>query len=210
VTRLFDGELALVTGAGRGIGRAIALELAAAGARVALLARSVDELDEVAAAVRDRGGTAGVFPADAADPAQVAGAMTRITAEMGRVSILISNAAVVWPLGRIVNVSNGIAAHPAGMIGGNAYATTNAALEAHAINLAAELAGSGGNGQRLPSWVGGYRHASVDPRPVAGKDRRAAARALITAGQSAQSLMDHLASDATGEIWNVNSNRPVK
>jgi NAD(P)-dependent dehydrogenase (short-subunit alcohol dehydrogenase family) len=33
---------------------------------------------------------------------------------------------------------------------------------------------------------------------------------LITAGQSARSLMDHLASDATGEIWNVNSNRPVK
>lgn len=50
-------------------------------------------------------GTAGVFPADAADPAQVAGAMTRITAEMGRVSILISNAAVVWPLGPTVTVT---------------------------------------------------------------------------------------------------------
>ena len=59
MTPLFDGELALVTGAGRGIGRAIALELAAAGARVALLARSVDELDDVAAAVRDRGGQPG-------------------------------------------------------------------------------------------------------------------------------------------------------
>jgi len=60
-----------VTGAGRGIRRAIALELAAAGARVAALARSADELDEVAGTVRDRGGLAEVFPAD---PAQVAGA----------------------------------------------------------------------------------------------------------------------------------------
>ena len=214
VTPPFDGELALVTGAGRGIGRAIALELAATGARVALLARSAEELDEVAGAVRDRGGRAGVFPADAADPGQVAGAMTRITAELGQVSVLISNAAVVWPLGptvtvtlaewraafavnvgaafqlstallpsmlergwgRIVNVSSGVAANPAAMIGGNAYAATKAALEAHTINLAAELAGSGVHGQRLPSGIGGHRHASVDPRPVTGKDRRGAAR----------------------------------
>ena len=99
VRPLFDGELALVTGAGRGIGRASALELAAAGARVALLARSAKELDQVAGTVRDRGGTAGVFPADVADPVQVDGAVTRIAAELGRVSILISNAARVWPLG---------------------------------------------------------------------------------------------------------------
>jgi len=45
--------------------------------------------------------------------------------------------------GRIVNVSSGIAAYPAAMIGGNAYAATKAALEAHTLNLAAELAGSG-------------------------------------------------------------------
>lgn len=96
---LFDGELALVTGAGRGIGRAVALELAATGARVALLARSAGELDEVAGTVRDRGGIAGVFPADVADPVQVDSAVARIAAELGRVSILVSNAAVVWPLG---------------------------------------------------------------------------------------------------------------
>ncbi len=98
---LFDGELALVTGAGR----AVALELAAAGARVALLARSAGELDEVARTVRDRGGIAGVFPADVADPGQVDGAVTRIAAELGRVSILVSNAAVVWPLGPTVTVT---------------------------------------------------------------------------------------------------------
>ena len=46
-----------------------------------------------------------MFPADAADPAQVAGAVTRITAELGRVSILVSNAAVVWPVGPTADVT---------------------------------------------------------------------------------------------------------
>ena len=91
----FDGELAVVSGAGRGIGRAIALELAAAGARVALLARSAEELDEVAGAVRDRGGIAGVFRADVADPGQVDGAVAGITTELGRVSVLVGDAAIV-------------------------------------------------------------------------------------------------------------------
>jgi NAD(P)-dependent dehydrogenase (short-subunit alcohol dehydrogenase family) len=45
--------------------------------------------------------------------------------------------------GRIVNVSSGIADHPGAMVGMNAYAATKAALEAHTLNLAAELAGSG-------------------------------------------------------------------
>ncbi len=249
---LFDGELALVTGAGRGIGRAIALELAAAGAGVALLARSAGELDEVAGTVRGRGEIAGVFPPDVADPVQVDGVVARIAAELGRVSILVSNAAVVWPLGptvtvtpaewsaafavnvgavcqlsaallpsmlergwgRIVNISSGIAANPAGMIGGNAYATTKAALEAHTINLAAELAGSG-----VTANV--YRPGSVDTAMQAWIRARSPAKigaalrerfagsceegSLISPGQSARSLMEQLAADAAGEVWNVNS-----
>ena len=60
---LLDGEIALVTGAGRGIGRAVAIELAA-GADLALLARSVGQLDETAGMIRDRACAAEVFPAD--------------------------------------------------------------------------------------------------------------------------------------------------
>ena len=57
----------LVTGASRGIGRAIAVAAAEAGARVALTARSHDALDELASAISSAGGEAHVFPGDAAD-----------------------------------------------------------------------------------------------------------------------------------------------
>jgi NAD(P)-dependent dehydrogenase (short-subunit alcohol dehydrogenase family) len=59
--------------------------------------------------------------------------------------------------GRVVNVSSGIVAHPAGMVRGNAYATTKAALEAHTVNLAAELPGTG-------VTVNVYRPGGVDTR----------------------------------------------
>jgi uncharacterized protein DUF5999 len=68
-----------------------------------------------------------------------------------------------------------------------------------------------------PPWIGGHRHASLDPRPPPAKIgaalRERFARnyeegSLITPGQSARSLMQHLATDATGETWNVNTSRP--
>ena len=55
---LFEGQVAWVTGAGRGIGRAVALALAVQGAAVALVSRTQDEIEQVAQEIRSRGGTA--------------------------------------------------------------------------------------------------------------------------------------------------------
>jgi NAD(P)-dependent dehydrogenase (short-subunit alcohol dehydrogenase family) len=87
-------RVALITGAGRGIGRAIALAYAAEGAKVALTARTTDELEEVVGKIRAAGGTALAFPADLVDravPPKVVGDVQRA---LGAVEILVNNAGV--------------------------------------------------------------------------------------------------------------------
>ena len=253
----FAGKTALITGAGRGIGRAIALGLGGAGARVVLLARTAAQLDETRALLLERGVPAQrirVVPADLADEEQRGhAAATVLTA--GRVDILVNNAATVEPLGptagiaaadlrlafelnvvapaaltaavlpgmldagwgRVVNISSGIVAHPAGMVRGNAYVTTKAALEAHTVNLAAELRGTGVTVNAY--WPGGVDTAmqawirAQDPERIGAGlherfTRNFAEGALITPEHSASVLLAHLAGDDTGAIWDV-STAPV-
>lgn len=88
------GRTALVTGAGRGIGRASALRLAAAGHRLALTARTAAELDEVAGEIRDAGGTCLALTADLIDRASLASVVDRVEAAWGPIEILVNNAGV--------------------------------------------------------------------------------------------------------------------
>lgn len=244
------GRSALVTGAGRGIGRAVAIGLAQAGAQVALVARSKPELAQTAREIDDFGGHALVVPADLGDRGQLSMMIDQARADLGNVDILINNAAVVAPLGptrevdlqlwaaaieinviapaalsalllggmrtagwgRIVNISSSIAAHPASMPGMNAYATSKAALEAHTLNLAAELAGTGVN-------INAFRPGSVDTAMqtwIRGQDPTQIGGALhqrfldsyqqgtlITAQDSAALLIAHLLGEETGQIWDA-------
>jgi NAD(P)-dependent dehydrogenase (short-subunit alcohol dehydrogenase family) len=214
------------------------------------VARSGDQLDEVARQIKEQEGIARVVPADLGDPGQVNEVVERTLAELGPVDIVINNAAVVSPIGpsstvdplewatairvnviapatislaflpamvgrkwgRIVNVSSSIAARPDAMIGMNAYAASKAALEAHTVNLAAELAGSG-------ITVNAYRPGSVDtamqswiraqdPADI-GADLHQwfidshQAGSLITAEQSARSLLARLPGGQSGQVWDA-------
>jgi NAD(P)-dependent dehydrogenase (short-subunit alcohol dehydrogenase family) len=87
-----DGKKAFVTGASRGIGQAIAVALAEAGADVALVARSADGLAQTAAGIEAAGRRAVIIPADVTSEDEVNAAAARAIAELGQVDIVINNA----------------------------------------------------------------------------------------------------------------------
>ena len=89
------GKTALITGASRGLGKAMALVLAEAGATVALVSRDEPKLQEVATRIHDTGGRAEVFAADVSDEAQVARVRADFAAKLGgQLHILINNAGI--------------------------------------------------------------------------------------------------------------------
>jgi 3-oxoacyl-[acyl-carrier protein] reductase len=88
-----DGRVALVTGGTRGIGRAIAEAFAAAGAGICVLARKPDELGETAEALRGIGADVVTVAGSAGDQAVIEEAVDRCIAELGRLDVLVNNAA---------------------------------------------------------------------------------------------------------------------
>jgi NAD(P)-dependent dehydrogenase (short-subunit alcohol dehydrogenase family) len=255
------GKNALITGAGRGIGRAIALGLAGAGARVVLLARSTAQLDETRSLLLDEGVPGSrirVVPADLADERQRDSAIADVLANAlpaGRVDILVNNAATVEPLGRtadigaadlrlayelnviapavltaavlpgmlaagwgrVVNVSSVIVGDPTRMIRGNAYAATKSALEAHTVNLAAELRGTGvtvnayrpgGVDTAMQAWIRDQDPVRIGTSLHDRFNKNFADGALITPEHSAAVLVSLLGGDDNGAVWDV-SNVPA-
>jgi 3-oxoacyl-[acyl-carrier protein] reductase len=129
-----------------------------------------------------------------------------------RLSFMVLPGMLAQGWGRIVNVSSGIATSPAAMLRANAYATSKAALEAHTLNLAAELAGTG-------ITVNVYRPGTVDtamqawirdqdPMHIGTALHQRFAdnhqqRTLLGPSQSAASLLKHLPGQASGQIWDA-------
>ena len=99
-------QIAVITGAGRGIGRAIALKLAGAGADIVCVSRTAENAEKVAAEVRALGRKAWALAVDVADAAAVAAGAEKILAEPGKIDILVNNAGVTRD-GLLMRMSDG-------------------------------------------------------------------------------------------------------
>ena len=97
----FSGEVALVTGAGKGFGRSIALALAREGATVALVARTRSDVEAVADEIKAAGGKALAISADVTDEVEVENAIGQVQRKLGPITQFVNNAGVGWPYGPV-------------------------------------------------------------------------------------------------------------
>lgn len=104
MSRSLEGQVAIVTGGGRGIGRAIAVALSEEGASVAVTARTTAEVDETAAMARENGVKAIALVADATDADAWRHVVHETTSQLGPVDLLINNAGSIGPLGPLWEV----------------------------------------------------------------------------------------------------------
>ncbi len=99
--RKLQGQVAIITGGGRGIGAATGHLLAAAGAAVVLTARSEEQIEAVAGAIRGAGARAIAVPCDVSNPEQIEEVVEAALTQYDRVDILVNNAGVIWPIEQV-------------------------------------------------------------------------------------------------------------
>jgi 3-oxoacyl-[acyl-carrier protein] reductase len=141
------GRRALVTGGASGIGRAIALALAAEGARVAIADRvAAEQSEEVVATIAGRGGEAFAVQADVAEEAQVLALLDAVSARLGGLDILVNNAGILIEKPLLETTAAdfdrliGVNLRGAFLVGREALRTMARQGEGRVINLASELA----------------------------------------------------------------------
>ena len=100
------GRVALITGSSRGIGRAVAERMAEAGAKVVISSRKAEACEEVAAGIRERGGSAIAQAASISDKAALQALVDRTLAEWGRIDVLVCNAAVNPYFGPLLSITD--------------------------------------------------------------------------------------------------------
>ncbi|MCT2400677.1 SDR family NAD(P)-dependent oxidoreductase [Novosphingobium mangrovi (ex Huang et al. 2023)] len=102
--KIFEGQVALVTGSSRGIGAATALALAAAGAHVVLTGRDTKALEAVEEAIFQAGGSATIAPVDLVEPDGIARLATAVSQRWGKLDILVINAAILPELTSVADI----------------------------------------------------------------------------------------------------------
>jgi NAD(P)-dependent dehydrogenase (short-subunit alcohol dehydrogenase family) len=102
---LLTEKVAVITGGGRGIGRAMALKFAGEGAAVVVAARTRSEIEAVAEEVRNAGGRAAAVPADVADEKDCEHLIREAASQFGRVDILVNNAGEYGPVKPVEEIS---------------------------------------------------------------------------------------------------------
>ena len=179
-----------------------------------IAARAQAALGDVDIVVNNAATVTPVGPTAAVDPDQWArGFAVNVVGPM-RLTRAVLDGMIKRGWGRIVNVSSGVVASPDAMIRANAYATTKAALEAHTLNLAAELRGTGVTvnvyrpgrvDTAMQAWIRDQDPGRIGTELHEQFTRWGAEGILITPEHSAAVLIAHLNGDDTGAIWDVNA-----
>ena len=206
-----DETAQLITDLG-GVAVTIAADLSQADDVAATIGKAQEAFGAIDILINNAATVAPLGPSVSLDPAEWVAAIALNVIAVARLSFAVLPAILEQGWGRIVNVSSSIAAHPAGMLRANAYATSKAAVEAHTLNLAAELAGTGvtvnafrpgGVDTAMQAWI---RDQDPDRVGVALHDRFIRSHqggTLLTPEQSARSLLTRLPGATTGQIWDA-------